>query len=228
MRQRGRSRGERAPPAHSPATALRQLQTFTCSPETDIRRVWSNAVLRPSLDLQRAKRDRAWRGSRKLADRHQQYRAMGGMMEGQWIGRFAGTNPADVHVDIDAIDGSLNVSAQVFDDDADLLGILARFSVPAGLSTYKTDVALTPLDPQAGWMLSHADLQQRYPGVTVPSVATVTLDHTAARLRATWTTPIGIRLARRPGCRPPAPRSCQPVAEGSERLPDHRQANSAV
>ncbi len=112
-------------------------------------------------------------------------------MEGQWIGRFAGTNPGNAIVDVDPVLAGFDVSAQVFDDNPSLPGILARFMVPAGSPTFETEVDLRPLDPRRGWLLLPDDLQEVFPGVVVPATATVKINHAPERMQVSWTTTVG-------------------------------------
>jgi hypothetical protein len=113
-------------------------------------------------------------------------------MQGQWIGRYSGTNMGEAIIELDAVGDHFEGRAYIYDDRMDLPSIGAIIHIPKGAKTYSNPkLVLTPLDPATGDFTEWRHLKDRLPGVTFPETASTdwTLEEETIHVR--WTTEIG-------------------------------------
>jgi hypothetical protein len=113
------------------------------------------------------------------------------MLQGQWIGRYTGTNAGEAILELDTIGGNCEGRVYVYDDRVDLISAAAFISIPAGVSSHKiTDLPLMALDPQGG-LAEWNNIKERFPGVTFPSKANTDWTIGTTTMTVSWVTDIG-------------------------------------
>src|ERR1700730_11773718 len=69
-------------------------------------------------------------------------------MQGQWIGRYSGTNTGDAVLELDAVGSNFEGWVYIYDDRHDLPPLAAFVVIPSGATRYSNpELPLTPLDP---------------------------------------------------------------------------------
>jgi hypothetical protein len=111
-------------------------------------------------------------------------------VQGQWEGRFQGTNNGALLVDIDERSNLLVGRAYAFDDGG-LPGIMMPFEFAVGTAQQTLNLPITLLHPTQARVLPITEARQLFPQAQFPQMANVTLRFGQRTLRVTWTTPIG-------------------------------------
>ncbi|MEJ0012295.1 MAG: FRG domain-containing protein [Bauldia sp.] len=112
-------------------------------------------------------------------------------MQGQWIGKYQGSNSGTAVVDLDDFGDHLEGNAYVFDDDPKLPGTLAFVRTVDQSPKQTLELRLTPLHPFTGDILPREQLPEIAPGVFHPETATATFEIKGNTLIVSWTTSVG-------------------------------------
>jgi hypothetical protein len=112
-------------------------------------------------------------------------------MDGQWAGRYQGTNSGTAVIDLDDHGDHFEGRAQVFDDNPDFPGTIAFIRTPDRSERQTLELQLEPLAPRTFDLLSREILRKDWPNVIFPDRGTVTLQVTGKTLAVNWTTSIG-------------------------------------
>jgi hypothetical protein len=113
-------------------------------------------------------------------------------MQGQWLGRYSGTNAGDAVLELDAIGDNFEGQAYIYDDRADLPGTAAYIKIPRDAATHSlSPVYLTSLDPITGDFAEWQQIASRFPGVTFPTTADTNWTISKDTITVRWTTDIG-------------------------------------
>lgn len=128
------------------------------------------------------------------------------MLQGQWIGQYAGTNTGHAMLELDEIGPSYEGRVYVFDDQTNLPSTAAYVSLPKGKPSHRiAGLQLTPLDRDYNFS-SWAQLAPQFPGVNFPSSADTTWMISGNTITVSWVTDIGTTggatLTRVDGSRP--------------------------
>jgi hypothetical protein len=128
--------------------------------------------------------------ARKKAARKKSAAKIG--LQGQWIGRYSGTNTGDAVLELDAVGSNFEGWVYIYDDRQEIPPIAAFVVIPSGKTKYSnTALQLTPLDPTTGEFTQLAHLQARFPGITMPATANSDWVLGTDTIRAQWQTNIG-------------------------------------
>jgi hypothetical protein len=113
-------------------------------------------------------------------------------MQGQWIGKYQGTNAGLAILELDEVGDQFEGRAYMYDDRADLPATFAFVKIPNGKAQYSIpEVHLLPLDPITGDVTEWALISNRFPGVTFPTKARTDWTINENDIRITWNTNIG-------------------------------------
>jgi FRG domain len=113
-------------------------------------------------------------------------------MQGQWIGRYTGTNVGEAILELDAVGDHFEGRAYIYDDRMDLPSTAAFVTIPKGASTYSVpQLPLTPLDPVSGDFTEWRYLKDRLPLVTFPTSANTDWEIGNDTIHVKWLTDIG-------------------------------------
>jgi FRG domain len=112
-------------------------------------------------------------------------------MNGQWTGRYSGTNAGLLVVDLDDLGTHYEGLACAYDDNPTLPGIFASITTTDKQPTFDGRVPLRPIDPRTGEPTEWNDVAGLYPqGVITPDWADVHLDFSGGTLTINWETNI--------------------------------------
>lgn len=112
-------------------------------------------------------------------------------MNGQWIGRYSGTNSGQLVVDLDDRGTHYEGIACAYDDDPLLPGTFVYVKTADKQPTFQARLALLPIDPRTGEPNDWANLQALFPqGVNVPKHASISLNVQDDVLKVEWKTDI--------------------------------------
>jgi len=131
------------------------------------------------------------------------------MLQGQWTGRYNGTNTGDAILELDAVNQNYEGRVYVWDDRTDMPSTAAFVKFPSGVTTHQIQkLPLTALDPISGEFTDWNNIKNRFPGVTFPSDADTDWNLSPTAITVSWTTSIGTSgsgtLNRVDGSRPSA------------------------
>jgi hypothetical protein len=113
-------------------------------------------------------------------------------MQGQWLGKFAGTNTGEAIIELDEVGDHYEGRAYVFDNRVELPSTWAFLHFPKGAATHSIDpVLLYPIDPRTLDFVTSDHIAQTYPDVTFPGSATTNWDLSEHEIRVRWQTNIG-------------------------------------
>ncbi len=113
-------------------------------------------------------------------------------MNGQWIGRYTGTNTGLLVVDFDDMETHYEGHAFAYDDNSTLPGSVLFIRTPDKARRFQQTLDVFPIHPHTGDPATWNQIAQLFPENTnFPTRADVTLDWADEALRATWTTDIG-------------------------------------
>jgi hypothetical protein len=112
-------------------------------------------------------------------------------MGAQLTGRFNGTSSGMVVMELDDLGSTFAGNAQLFDDSNSLplsVGVLLNFPKSGKFSQ---TVSVMHLDRLTQAILSHASLQQQFPGLSFPDTAKVDGQWLATGVKVKWLTSVG-------------------------------------
>lgn len=113
-------------------------------------------------------------------------------MNGQWIGKYSGNNSGLLVIDIDDCGTHYEGAACAFDDDLSLPGTHAVIKTHDKQNSHDLSVSLQPMDPATGNPIPWDAIANRFePGISVPSVAQISLSFTDTVLDISWETNVG-------------------------------------
>ena len=117
-------------------------------------------------------------------------------MNGQWIGRFTGTNSGLFVLDVDDMRSHFEGRAYLYDDNAALPGIMAFIKTIGKDSPAELDVTLNPVHPPLADPRVWSEIYSSYPSVSgsIASKAQVKISWTATDLRAEAETDVGTSI----------------------------------
>ena len=114
-------------------------------------------------------------------------------MNGQWIGRYEGTQQGQIIVNIDERQSGFEASASIIDDNAALPIAVASFTTTTKDRDFQCQATVLALNPRTIKVATWKDVQQLFPaGAKISQVADahVTLDNDTLKL--SWKTDIGL------------------------------------
>ncbi|UPJ40836.1 FRG domain-containing protein [Bradyrhizobium sp. 40] len=113
------------------------------------------------------------------------------MLQGQWLGKYAGTNTGEVILELDSVDSSYGGRAYIYDDRADLPSTAAYVAIPAGVTTHQIkNLPLLALAP-GGDFSTWNNVRSLFPGVTFPTTADTDWTIAGNTIKVDWLTNIG-------------------------------------
>jgi len=114
------------------------------------------------------------------------------LMNGQWIGRYSGTNSGQLVVDLDDRGTHYEGTACAYDDDQLLPDTFVHVKTADKQPIFQGRLPLMPIDPRTGMPNDWASLQALFPqGVNVPKDAFISLNFQDDVLKVEWKTDIG-------------------------------------
>jgi hypothetical protein len=130
------------------------------------------------------------------------------MLQGQWIGRYSGTNSGEAILELDLIGTNYEGRAYVYDDRDSLPSAAAFVRLPAGVTRHTiSKLPLSAIDPMGGFT-EWDSIKSRFPGVTFPTEADTEWDLGPTTITVRWASNIGSNgsgtLNRVDGSRPSA------------------------
>ncbi len=111
-------------------------------------------------------------------------------MEGQWIGRYSGTNSGLIYLDVDDNTNALAGSATLIDDAA-YPGSLVEFQTQNRAALQNLSLLILPIHPKKPQFVSTQYIQQEFPDISFPISASVELRQSSAGLDVAWQTNVG-------------------------------------
>ena len=112
-------------------------------------------------------------------------------MNGQWMGRYDGSNKGLMVVDLDTMGNSYAGRIYAYDDNANLPSTVAYIRTPDNASECSMRLELRPIDPRTSNPALWSDVEPMFPGITFPEIADVTLSSADHTLTVGWRTDIG-------------------------------------
>lgn len=112
-------------------------------------------------------------------------------MNGQWMGRYSGTNAGAAMVDLDDKGSHYEGAALLDDDNKALPATLALIRTPDKSTAFKLELGILPYDRHSGLIKQWPEISDKYPGVVFPSKATAQFNFTSQSLKVSWITDIG-------------------------------------
>jgi hypothetical protein len=137
-------------------------------------------------------------------------------MNGQWIGRYSGTNSGLLVIDIDDLDTHYEGRAFAYDDNSSLPATFAFIKTPdKSSSTFQLAIDLLPVDPRTGDPSSWDQLKKLFPqDVVFPRRAEVSISRNNNTLNVSWKTDIETTSsAELPKSRADEPTEYKPLSE---------------
>lgn len=134
-------------------------------------------------------------------------------MNGQWQGRYSGTNLGLIVVNLDRVGDYVEGLAYLIDDNPQLPKsvVFIRVEERRKRATLNVD-AIWVIDPDSGEPSPWANVKNRFPGVTFPDSVKVQLKWVGERLHIDWITNIGgTGAAVLPRSHAPKPSECVPL-----------------
>jgi len=128
-------------------------------------------------------------------------------VQGQWLGKYRGTNTGEIILEVDEIGGNCEGRAYVWDDRPDLPSTAACVVMPRGVNTHQLKgLPLVALDPISGDFVDWNIIKSRFPGVNFPATADIGWAIGNTAIQVDWVTDIGTSgtatLSRVDGSRP--------------------------
>jgi hypothetical protein len=112
-------------------------------------------------------------------------------MNGQWIGRYSGTNSGLFVIDCDDMGTHYEGNAFVYDDNASLPATFAFIKTPDKKGVWQLPIDLLPLNPQTGQPALWNQVSAQFPsGTTFPRRAEVNISRSKDKLSVSWETDI--------------------------------------
>jgi hypothetical protein len=136
-------------------------------------------------------------------------------MNGQWTGRYTGSNTGLLVVDLDHMETHYEGRAFAYDDNPTLPGTFAFIKTPDKASCYQQNLELFPINPHTGDPGNWDQIAQYFPeGTIFPRRADLELSRTNNSLKVSWETDIGTSgTTEMPKTRAGEPTEIQPLPE---------------
>jgi FRG domain len=136
-------------------------------------------------------------------------------MNGQWLGRYSGTNSGLLVIDVDDMETHYEGRVCAYDDNSSLPGTFAFVKTRDKGSTSRLCFDLYPINPRTGDVATWDQLAAMFPpGVNVPRRAEVNLSWSGQTLSVSWLTDIGTSgAAEIPKSRAGGPTEYHPLSE---------------
>jgi hypothetical protein len=136
-------------------------------------------------------------------------------MNGQWIGRYSGTNSGLLVIDCDDMETHYAGTAFAYDDDPALPTTFALVNTPDKTGAWSLNVELSPLDRQTMEPSTWDTVAPQFaPGTTFPRRAEMSLTCDNDKVSVSWKTDIGTAsIAELPKSRASAPTDYEPSPE---------------
>ncbi len=136
-------------------------------------------------------------------------------MNGQWIGRYSGTNSGVLVIDMDDMDTHYEGRVFAYDDTPSLPDAFAFIKTPDKTETFQLSLDLLPVDPRTGDPSSWEQLKALFPSdVTFPRRGEVSISRNNDTLNVSWKTDIGTASsAELPKSRAGEPTQYKPLPE---------------
>ncbi len=112
-------------------------------------------------------------------------------MNGQWTGRYSGSNSGLLVVDLDDMDTHYEGRACAYDDQQGMPGTFVQIRTPGKSSSFTLSLDLYPIDPRTGDPNTWDQIASLFAGVVFPKNAEVTFKFTGPTLKVEWKTDIG-------------------------------------
>jgi hypothetical protein len=137
------------------------------------------------------------------------------IMNGQWIGRYTGTNSGQLVVDLDDMGTHYEGVACAYDDEPSLPGTFVIVKTTNREPTFQGRLPLEPIDPRTGQPNSWANVRTLFPeGINMPSIAEVALNLDDDVLKVEWRTDVETSgSAALPRTKAGKPTEYQPLTE---------------
>jgi hypothetical protein len=112
-------------------------------------------------------------------------------MNGQWLGRYSGTNTGRLVADLDDVGRSYAGVIFAYDANAQYPRTFAYVELAKDIPQVSQRIALQSVQRGSGEFLSRETLAQRFPGVQVPEYADTEWQLTPTQISVSWKTDIG-------------------------------------
>ncbi|MBX3534041.1 MAG: FRG domain-containing protein [Xanthobacteraceae bacterium] len=111
-------------------------------------------------------------------------------MNGQWMGRYIGSNFGQAILELDETDRGFQGAVYLYDDNTQLPGTAAAINAPKSQSTFQLKTPLLALDKSTD-LGAWPQIASQYPGVTFPKSADSSWKVIGDKIEVDWTTDIG-------------------------------------
>ena len=112
-------------------------------------------------------------------------------MNGQWTGRYSGTNAGLLVLDLDDLATHYEGIVCAYDDNSSLPHTFAFMKTPDKQATFQGRVQLQPIDPRIGEPTNWNNIASLFPqGIGMPHWADLHLAHSVDTLKIGWKTNI--------------------------------------
>jgi hypothetical protein len=108
-------------------------------------------------------------------------------MNGQWMGRYTGSNSGTLVIDLDDRGAYYEGRAYVYEDNQALPSTVALIKTQDKANTCRLTLPVYPIDPRTGDQTSWNQLASFFPTITFPAFAEVVLDYDNV-LKVSWAT----------------------------------------
>jgi hypothetical protein len=112
-------------------------------------------------------------------------------MNGQWLGRYTGTNSGTIIIELDDMGTHYEGRAFAYDDNISMPSTFALIKTDNKESTLHLNILLYPIDHRTGNPTTWNELAALFPGSVFPTTASVDLNLSDTTLKVSWTTNIG-------------------------------------
>jgi hypothetical protein len=113
-------------------------------------------------------------------------------MNGQWVGRYEGSNKGRLFLNLDDVGSHYTGPAFAYDDNASLPSTFSYLVVPKRALPFRDEIPLDPINPQTGLVESWERVSQFFPSITFPKKADIELSTDEQNaLVIKWKTDIG-------------------------------------
>lgn len=128
------------------------------------------------------------RGSRRY--RNERKRKLDVRMNGQWIGRYTGTNQGFVVIELDDMGGQFEGALFATDANPAFPTVFGEFVVPKGSGDYKVRIDLVPIQRGTGMAFSEEMFKKAYPNAVAPKFADAQWEFDGNQMVLAWRTDI--------------------------------------
>jgi hypothetical protein len=135
-------------------------------------------------------------------------------MNGQWIGRYSGSNSGELVVDLDDLGTHYEGCACAYEDNTTALSTFVPIVTSSKESSFELLLPTHPIDPRTGEVTSWNQIASSFPQATFPNQATVRANCEDDQLNVSWTTNIGASAeAHLPRTRAHQPTEYEPLPQ---------------